>query len=299
MNNDKNLKAVAFGEVLWDVFGNEKKIGGAPLNVILRMKALGVDSNMISCVGNDSDGQAIITEVNKLGLNTATILKSDDYPTGLVNVTLDESKSATYEILYPSAWDKIILNEEARELVVNSDVLIYGSLVCRDEVSRKALDELLNTHTYKVFDVNLRNPHYDYEILKDLMQSANFIKFNDEELTEICQAFDSPYTTLEENMNFICSLTNATAICVTRGKDGALLLWDKHLYENEGYTVKVEDTVGAGDSFLGALITSLLTDKEPQEALNFACATGALVAGSAGGNPEISISEIQNLINRN
>ncbi|WP_286971764.1 carbohydrate kinase family protein [Flavobacterium sp. UBA4854] len=299
MSNNKKLKAVAFGEVLWDIFGNEKKIGGAPLNVALRMKALGVDSNMISCVGNDEDGEAIIDEVNKLGLETKTILKSDDFPTGLVNVTLDESKSATYEIIYPSAWDKIVLNEEARELVINSDVLIYGSLVCRDEVSREALDELLNTHTYKVFDVNLRKPHYDYEILQHLMQSANFIKFNDEELMEISAALDSPYNTLEENMNFICSLTNATAICVTRGKDGALLLWDKHLYENEGYTIKVEDTVGAGDSFLGALITSLLSGKDPQAALNFACATGALVAGSAGGNPKISIFDIENLINKN
>ena len=300
MSDDKKLKAVAFGEVLWDIFDNEKKIGGAPLNVALRMKALGVDSNMISCVGNDADGEEIIKEVSKLGLETNTILKSNDYPTGLVNVTLDESKSATYEIIYPSAWDKIILNEEARELVVSSDVLIYGSLVCRDEVSREALEELLHhTHTYKVFDVNLRKPHYDYEILQHLMQSANFIKFNDEELMEISAALDSPYNTLEENMNFICSLTNATAICVTRGKDGALLLWDKHLYENEGYTVKVKDTVGAGDSFLGALVTSLLSGKEPQAALNFACATGALVAGSAGGNPEISIFDIENLINKN
>lgn len=297
MNNDKKLKAVAFGEVLWDIFGNEKKIGGAPLNVALRMKALGADSNMISCVGNDPNGEAIVNEVQKLGLDTKTILKSDDFPTGLVNVTLDENKSATYEILYPSAWDKITLNEEIRELVVNSDVLIYGSLVCRDEVSRNALEELLNTHTYKVFDVNLRKPHYDYETLQKLMQAANFIKFNDEEIMEISAAFDSPYTTLEENMNFICSLSNATAICVTRGKDGALLLWDKHLYENGGYTVKVEDTVGAGDSFLGALVTSLLNGKEPQEALNFACAMGALVAGSSGANPEILLSRIDDLIN--
>jgi len=148
MSNDKQLKAVAFGEVLWDIFGNEKKIGGAPLNVVLRMKALGADTDMISCVGKDPDGDAIINEVEKLGLETNSILRSDDYPTGLVNVTLDERKSATYEILYPSAWDKIILNEETRELVVNADVLIYGSLVCRDEVSRNALYELLNTHTY-------------------------------------------------------------------------------------------------------------------------------------------------------
>lgn len=297
--SNKLLKAVAFGEVLYDIFGNEKKIGGAPLNVALRMKALGAETNMISCVGNDENGESIINEITNLGLQTDTILKSDDFPTGLVHVTLDESKSATYEIIYPSAWDKIVLNEEARDLVVNSDVLIYGSLVCRDEVSRQALEELLNTHTYKVFDVNLRKPHYSYELLLELMQFANFIKFNDEELTEISAALDSPYTSLEENMNFICSLTNATAICVTRGKDGALLLWDKHLYENKGYTVKVEDTVGAGDSFLGALVTSLLTDKEPQEALNFACATGALVAGSSGANPEISTIDIQNLIHKN
>ncbi|MBW1654290.1 carbohydrate kinase family protein [Flavobacterium quisquiliarum] len=299
MNNDKKLKAVAFGEVLWDIFDNIKKIGGAPLNVALRMKALGADVNMISCVGNDSDGEAIINEVKKLGLNTETILKSDNFPTGLVNVILDESKSATYEILYPSAWDKIILNDTAIESVQNADVLIYGSLVCRDEVSRQALEELLHTDAYKVFDVNLRKPHYTYEILKQLMDAANFIKFNDEELMEISAAFDSPYTTLEENMNFICSFTNATAICVTRGKDGALLLWDKHLYENTGYVVKVEDTVGAGDSFLGALVTSLLTGKEPQQALNFACATGALVAGSSGANPEILLSRIDDLINQN
>lgn len=296
MTDEKKLKAVAFGEVLWDIFGNEKKIGGAPLNVALRMKALGANVNMISCVGNDPDGNAIIDEVNKLGLNTNTILKSDDFPTGLVNVILDESKSATYEILYPSAWDKIILNDTARKSVQNADVLIYGSLVCRDEVSRQALEELLHTDAYKVFDVNLRKPHYDYEILQQLMQSANFIKFNDEEITEISQALDSPFETLEENMNFICSLTNAKAICVTRGKDGALLLWEKNLYENKGYTVKVEDTVGAGDSFLGALVTSLLTGKEPQQALNFACATGALVAGSAGANPEILASSIEELI---
>ncbi|TDX08380.1 carbohydrate kinase family protein [Flavobacterium sp. S87F.05.LMB.W.Kidney.N] len=299
MINNKKLKAVAFGEVLWDIFGNEKKIGGAPLNVALRMKSLGADVNMISCVGNDMDGEAIIAEVKRLGLDTDTILTSDDFPTGLVNVTLDESKSATYEILYPSAWDKIIPNDTARKSVQEADVLIYGSLVCRDEVSRQALEELLITNAYKVFDVNLRKPHYTYEILQQLMQSADFIKFNDEEITEISQALNSPFHTLEENMNFICSLTNAKAICVTKGKDGALLLWDKNLYSNSGYTIKVADTVGAGDSFLGALVTSLLTGKEPQVALNFACATGALVAGSDGANPEIPLVAIDDLINKN
>ncbi|OCB75854.1 carbohydrate kinase [Flavobacterium piscis] len=298
MNNGKNLKAVAYGEVLWDVFDNEKKIGGAPLNVALRMKTLGCDVAMISCVGKDNDGEAIINQVKNLGLETDAIMQSESFPTGLVNVTLNERGSATYEIAYPSAWDKIVLNDFAKKTVAEADVLIYGSLVCRDEVSRKSLEELLQTKVYKVFDVNLRKPHYSHEILEQLMHSANFIKFNDEELLEIAEAMNSPFTGLEENMHFVAEKTNVTAMCVTKGKHGALLMWEGKLYDNSGYPVEVADTVGAGDSFLAALITSLLTGKEPQAAIDFACAVGALVAEAPGANPVISNSKIENLMTK-
>jgi fructokinase len=296
MNKEKKLNAVSYGEVLWDVFGNEKKIGGAPLNVALRMKALGCNVAMISCVGNDTDGIAIINQVKSLGLETDAIIKSEEFPTGLVQVSLNENGSASYEINYPSAWDKIVLNETAKKLVTQADVLIYGSLVCRDSVSRLALEELLQNDLYKVFDVNLRKPHYSYDIIEKLMQSASFIKFNDEELLEIASAMGSPYVGLEENIAFIAKKTNAKAMCVTKGKDGASLLWEGKLYHNSGYSIKVVDTVGAGDSFLATLITSLLTGKSPQESINLACAVGALVAGSAGANPEISYSKIEELM---
>lgn len=298
MNNGKKLKAVAYGEVLWDVFDQVKKIGGAPLNVALRMKTLGCDVAMISCVGNDQDGDAIIDQVKSMGLETNAIMQSENFPTGLVNVTLNERGSATYEINYPSAWDKIVLNDFAKKVVADADVLIYGSLVCRDEVSRKSLEELLKTKVYKVFDVNLRKPHYSYEILEQLMHSADFIKFNDEELLEIAKAMHSPFTSLEENMQFIADKTKATGICVTKGKHGALLLWDEKIYENTGYPVQVADTVGAGDSFLAALTTSLLTGKDPQSAIDFACAIGALVAASPGANPIISASKIEELMQK-
>jgi fructokinase len=296
MNNGKKLNAVAYGEVLWDVFANEKKIGGAPLNVALRMKTLGCEVTMISCVGNDEDGEAIISQVKSLGLETNTIVRTENFPTGLVNVTINERGSASYEISYPSAWDKIVLNDFAKNIVVDADVLIYGSLVCRDEVSRQSLEELLQTKVYKVFDVNLRKPHYSYEMLEQLMYSADFIKFNDEELLEITAAMESPFTSLVDNMNFIAERTKVTAMCVTRGKHGALLMWEGQLYENGGYPVEVADTVGAGDSFLAALITSLLIGKAPQIAIDFACAVGALVAEAPGANPEISNSRIENLM---
>ncbi|CAM3406804.1 carbohydrate kinase family protein [Flavobacterium chungbukense] len=296
MNNGKSLKVAAYGEVLWDVFENEKKIGGAPLNVALRMKTLGCEVVMISCVGNDEDGQAIINQIKGLGLKTDNIVIAEDFPTGLVNVTLNDRGSASYEINYPSAWDKIVLNNSARKTVEEADVLIYGSLVCRDAISRNALEELLQTNVYKVFDVNLRKPHYSFEILNQLMKSANFIKFNDEELLEIASALNSPFESLEENMYFILKQTNAEAMCVTKGKHGALLLWEGKIYENEGYPIKVADTVGAGDSFLAALITSLLNDQKPQMAIDFACAIGALVAEAPGANPDISNSKIESLM---
>jgi len=296
MNNGKRLKAAAYGEVLWDVFENEKKIGGAPLNVALRMQTLGCEVAMISCVGNDEDGKAIIDQVKSLGLKTESIVVAEDFPTGLVNVTLNERGSATYEINYPCAWDKIVLNNSAIKIVEEADVLIYGSLVCRDIISRNTLEELLKIDVYKVFDVNLRKPHYSFEILNQLMKSANFIKFNDEELLEISSDMNSPFESIEENMHFILEKTEAEAMCVTKGKHGALLLWKGQIYQNEGYPIKVADTVGAGDSFLAALITSLLHENEPQNAIDFACAVGALVAESPGANPIISSSKIESLM---
>jgi fructokinase len=298
MKNRKDLRAIAYGEVLWDVFSNEKKIGGAPLNVALRMKNMGCNAGMISCVGNDENGKEIINSIKNLRLDTSAITISEEFPTGVVQVTLDQNGSASYEIQYPSAWDKIILNDSAKVLIQEADVLIYGSLICRDQVSRETLEEVLKTNIYKVFDVNLRKPHYTYELLEKLMKSADFIKFNDEEILEISSALQSPFTSIPENIEFIASKTNTEAICVTRGKNGAVLYWKGNLYENDGYPVKVADTVGAGDSFLAALITSLLTAKEPQESIDYACAVGALVASSSGANPQISDAAIEEFMSK-
>lgn len=298
MDKEKKLKAVCYGEVLWDVFGTDKKIGGAPLNVALRMQALGCDAAMISSVGDDADGEAIIDYVKKQNMDTGGITKVLSYPTGLVQVFLNKSGSASYKINYPSAWDKIVLNTYSFNLAANADVLIYGSLICRDAVSKQALKELIAIDVYKVFDVNLRKPHYTYTLLEELINSANFVKFNNEELLEIATAMGSAYTTIEDNMAFMAQKTNTKGICVTKGSQGAVLLWNDNLYHNNGYPVTVADTVGSGDSFLASLLTQLLTGKDPQKAIDFACAVGALVASKQGANPHISYMEIEAFINR-
>jgi len=298
MNKAKKLKAVSFGEVLWDVFADGKKIGGAPLNLALRMQSLGCDVAMISCVGQDTDGDDIVAYVKAQGLDTTSILRTEEYPTGLVQVYVNERGSASYEISYPSAWDKIQLVDYARNLVADADVLIYGSLVCRDEVSKQSLEELLKNDIYKVFDANLRPPHYTQATIESLIRSASFIKFNDEELLEIAIGMGSPYTLLEENMEFIANKTKTRSMCVTKGKHGAVLMWEGRLYNNNGYPVKVVDTVGAGDSFLATLIMELLTGKDAQHAIDYACAVGALVAASPGANPVLTPEDIEAIMHR-
>ena len=293
MDKGKNLKAVCFGEVLWDVFPSHKKIGGAPLNVALRMKALGVDSNIISRVGSDEDGAEILSYINNQNVSSDSIQVGEDYKTGVVNVMVNEKGNASYDILYPSSWDKITLTKEMIEKVSESDVFIFGSLICRDEISRSTLYALLDKAKYKVFDANLRAPYYTTEVLLELMSKADFIKLNDEELWEISRKLESPYNSFEQNIKFIAEKTNTKQVCVTKGAFGAVLYCNDKFYYNSGYFIKVVDTVGAGDSFLATLIVRLLKGKSPQKSLNYACAVGALVAGQEGANPKISDAEIK------
>ncbi|NIJ46410.1 fructokinase [Wenyingzhuangia heitensis] len=291
----KNI--VCFGEVLWDVFPNHKKIGGAPLNVAVRLQSLGNNVGMISSVGQDTDGDKIIDFVKEHGVDANNIQINPAQQTGSVAVTLDDEGSATYEIEHPRAWDKIALSNTAIESTKTSDAFIFGSLAARDQVSRYTLNELLKIAPYKIFDVNLRKPHYSSEILNELMHQADFIKFNDDEMLEIVKNYTTDIDTVEEAIQFIAKQTNATSICVTKGNKGAVLYYKGELYQNPGYKITVVDTVGAGDSFLASLINQLLNNSTPQKAIDFACAVGAIVASREGANPTIETAAIEQLMN--
>lgn len=290
------LKGVSFGEILFDVFLEHKKIGGAPLNVASRLNSLGGDIAMISGVGNDANGKKLVDYLNNLGINTKAVQVNDTYPTGIVNVILNEKGNASYDINYPAAWDKIESSAENIAIVKDADFFVYGSLSSRDSVSRDTLKELLAAAKYKIFDVNLRIPHYTKKNVLDLLNEADFLKFNDDELNEICDDLNSNKKSLEQNIKFIAEKTKTPTVCVTLGSHGAVLYHENKFYHNSGFKVNVVDTVGSGDSFLASLIIMLLNGKDPQYAINFASAVGSIVAQSEGANPVISQSEIDEFL---
>jgi len=290
------LNIICFGEVLWDVFPNHKKIGGAPLNVAVRLQSFQNKANIISRIGKDSEGEEIVSYLNEKGIGAENIQFDEQLKTGKVKVTLNEKATASYEIKFPRAWDNIQLTESAKRITQAADALVFGSLITRSDTSKNTLYELLKVAKYKIFDINLRPPCYTSSALTYLMNEANLIKFNEEEVFEVANMLNSKSHSLEEDILFIAKQTKTQSICVTKGSNGAILFFNNTFYYNNGYHINVVDTVGAGDSFLASLISKLLKGDSPQDALNFACAVGALVTGSEGANPEISEEDIEQFI---
>ncbi|MCK0156807.1 carbohydrate kinase [Cellulophaga sp. F20128] len=291
----KNI--VCFGEILWDVFPNHKKIGGAPLNVAIRLQSLDNNVAVISSRGKDTKGEKIIEFIKEQGVVVDHIQIDEKLKTGKVKVMLNQKGSASYDIKFPRAWDNIQLTKGAQEITKHADAFIYGSLIARDDTSRETLYALLKLAPYKIFDVNLREPYYTKEVLNYLMNAADFIKFNDDEIFEIAKFFGNSPRSLEQTIKFIAQETNTQSICVTKGRHGAILYYKGQLFYNSGYQVEVVDTVGAGDSFLASLINQLLKGASPQYAIDFACAVGAIVASREGANPEIKKQDIDRFVN--
>ncbi len=291
-----NKNVVCFGEVLWDVLPTEKIAGGAPMNVSIRLQSLGINAKMISKIGNDELGKELLNIIKEKNVDTSLIQTDFTHSTGEVLVKLDAKGSATYTIVYPSAWDSILITKENIDAVREADAFVFGSLASRNTISRNTLLTLLKEAKYKIFDINIRSPFYSIEFLKELMDLSDFVKLNDDELLKVAQALGSKTDSIEDNILFLSKLTNTRTICITKGKDGAILYAENQFYRNKGFAVTVADTIGAGDSFLAALLSEILHTNDYQKAVEFACAVGALVASCNGANPVITNKEIESIL---
>jgi len=292
----KQPKIACYGEILWDVFPDKKRLGGAPLNVALRLHSFGAKVAMISAVGKDDLGDVAISELEAQSLNTDFIQRPKK-PTGEVTVILDQKGSASYTIQENVAWDAIEATKENLKAVEEVDAFVIGSLAFRDSVNLKALEALIEKSKFTVFDLNLRAPFYELEIVVALMEAADMIKLNDEELELVVMVLGIEGKTLADELKQLSTMTETPTICVTLGAEGAMLLHKDTIYEQVGFPAKVVDTVGAGDSFLATLIYGLRTGETPEDALEVACAVGSLVASKAGANAIVEPEEIEELLN--
>lgn len=289
-------KIVIFGEMLWDCFPDKNIPGGAPMNVALHTQYLGIDTAFISRVGKDNLGKELVDFIQKKSLDTAYIQEDPEHETSRVVVDNSDKENVKYEIVKPVAWDHIEWNETIQEKVDQADVFVYGSLAARSEKSRKTLLKLLETPTLKILDINLRAPHYDLAVLDLLLQKADILKINDDELEILTAAYKLPKDPIKAIAGLVGRFDIKMA-CITKGADGAIIIDRKNVYHHAGYKVQVEDTVGSGDAFLSGFISKFLSGNSPDEILDFACALGALVATQKGGTPHYDLDAISAIRN--
>jgi fructokinase len=204
-------------------------------------------------------------------------------------VQLNKAGHATYIIPEPVSWDNIQPTDDLIAVAENTSAIVFGSLACRGEATRNTLLDLLSQTSIplRVFDVNLRAPHYDLDTIQTLAAMANVIKMNEEEADLLIGG--SSRQSLHEKVNEFQHKFHASTICVTRGEHGALIWHDDSFYEHPGFPVDVADTVGAGDSFLATLVAGLINEQPIPGTLEKACKIGAFVASQRGANPRYPV----------
>lgn len=286
---------VCFGEALWDVLPSGKQPGGAPFNVAVQLHQLGQPVHLISRVGHDDLGAELLDFLAERGLDTRYVQRGETHLTGVVKANVGDRNEVVYKIVQPVAWDYIHYDEELTELVAQADMLVFGSLAARTPATRETLYRLLPHARFRVFDVNMRAPHYTREVVQYLLQHADLVKMNHQELAEILGWFGHDANDADA-LGWLAARFNLQAVCVTLGADGAILWKEGQYYRSEGIAVTVQDTIGSGDAFLAALLMRWQNGQPPQECLRFACAAGSLVATYQGATPAITEKQVLDLL---
>ena len=283
-----NKIVVGMGEALWDVLPEGKKIGGAPANFAYHVSQFGLPSCVVSAIGDDALGKEIIENFTSKGLDQ--LIAEVPYPTGTVQVEIDQTGIPLYDIKENVAWDNIPYTEHLDALAKRTKAICFGSLAQRNVVSRETINHFLDTmpkddDSLIVFDVNLRQGFYNKEILCKSMQNCNILKINDEELITVSRMFGYPGIDLQDKCWILLGKYNLKMLILTCGINGSYVFTPGNVSFQPTPKVEVADTVGAGDSFTAAFIASILKGKSVTEAHTIAVKTSAFVCTQKGAMP--------------
>lgn len=283
-----NNTIVGLGEILWDVFPERKVMGGAPANFAYHVSQFGYNGYAVSAVGEDLLGKEILDCLAEKGLNY--LIETTDFPTGTVNVKLNDKGVPEYEICENVAWDNIPFTAKTENLAKNTGTVSFGSLAQRNSVSRETIKNFLKSmpeNSLKIFDINLRQHFYSKELIHESLQLSNMLKINDEEIVLVAQL----YGYREGDEQAICKRLleeyELDIIVLTKGTDGSFVFTPKETSYQPTPVVHVADTVGAGDSFTAAFVASYLQGKCLIDAHQFAVEASAYVCTQHGAMPKL------------
>jgi fructokinase len=285
---------LVLGEVLWDMFEHSTALGGAPLNFGAHAMRLGYNPLLISAVGADSLGNAARQEIAGLGLDTSFLQTTRRFPTGIARVVLGPGDQTSFVIERPAAYDGICLREEQIAQVIQRapSCFYFGTLFTSAPEGRLVLDRLLGAlpGATRFYDLNLRPGNYSVQLVIEMLELADVVKLNEEELCIVRK-----FTRLPSEIEAFCreglKRYGWKAVCVTLGARGCAMLCGDEYIEAAGHKINVADPVGAGDAFAAAFLHGLICDWPLAKIAAFANRVGALVASRHGAIPDWTMKE--------
>ncbi len=253
------MNITSIGEILFDIYPDHKKLGGAPLNFIYHIKKLTDNGNIISRVGKDVLGNKVINGLSHAGISADFIQHDNLHPTGMAKVILDKNGKPDFEIDTDRAYDFIEITEENSNLInTETDCLYFGTLAQRSQISRETIQAFFNRGLKYFADINLRLNFYNEEILISTLEAADFIKVNYDEMHVLNDIFVQAEYSTEKVAFELMEKFNLNMIAVTRGKDGSSIFENAKRYNHSNVDDKVVDTTGAGDAFSAILCLGYL-----------------------------------------
>ena len=288
------------GEILWDVFPHGKVLGGAPANFAYHVSQFGFDGYAVSAIGNDMLGNEIIESLSNKKLKY--LIESTPYATGTVQVTLNGNGIPQYEICENVAWDNIPFTAEMEALARKTETVCFGSLAQRNSVSRATINRFLDCvpeTALKIFDINLRQHFYTLELIEHALTRCNILKINDDEVLIVGQLFGWESKSELEICNQLLHSCDLEIVVLTKGTQGSYVVTQKETSFKPTPLVEVADTVGAGDSFTAAFVSSLLRGQSISEAHQLAVDVSAYVCTQHGAMPllpEMLLSKVKKAV---
>lgn len=279
---------VGIGEILWDVFPHGKVLGGAPANFAYHVSQFGFNGYAVSAIGKDPLGDEIIDSLSHKKLNF--LIEKTDFPTGTVQVTVDQKGVPQYEICENVAWDNIPFTSEMEELARKTLTICFGTLAQRNSISRDTINRFLDClpeSALKIFDINLRQHFYTRELIEQALLRCDILKINDDEIIVIGKLFGWEKKTDLEICHQLLHDHAIEIVVLTKGTEGSMVMTETETSFMPTPVVEVVDTVGAGDSFTAAFVSSLLKGKSIQEAHQIAVNVSAFVCTQHGAMPVV------------
>lgn len=280
---------VGLGEVLYDMLPDGRQLGGAPVNVACHACSLGADGIPVSCVGSDDNGRDLRRDLKRLGMPVDYVSVSDDYPTGTVDIDLDDNGVPSYTIHRPVAWDALVWTRKLESLAQRTDAVCFGTLAQREAQSRQVIRKFVistGDACLRVYDVNLRQEDYCEEVVRLSLHISNVVKLNHEELPVILKfAGIDPDT--PDPLRDLCRQWQLRTVALTRGGEGSTMVSGEASVTESSRPVGIVDTVGAGDAFTAAMTLGLL-NRHPLPVVNRAAARVAeYVCAQPGATPAL------------